>query len=76
MCATDPTIVKGRIAAMGYKLLGYVVWRGGRRLVLGPRRRKHRRKLLVGGMVAVAIGAAIGGAVLAQRQPAANEPAR
>lgn len=57
---------------MGYKLLGYVVWRG----MLGPRRRKHRRKSLVGWIVALAIGAAIGGAVVAQRQPAGNQPAR
>jgi hypothetical protein len=48
---------------MGYKLLGYVVWQGGKWYL---RRRYGRapRKLLAGGIVALVLG----GALFAHRQ--------
>jgi hypothetical protein len=48
---------------MGYKLLGYVVWQGGKWYV--RRRYGHApRKLLAGGIVALAVA----GALVGQRQ--------
>ena len=49
---------------MGYKLLGFVVWQGGKWYI---RRRFSgaRRKLVVAGLAAVVVG----GVLAAQRQP-------
>ena len=48
---------------MGYKVLGYVVWQGGK-WYLRRRYGGAPRKLLAGGLVALLIG----GAIIAQRQ--------
>jgi hypothetical protein len=43
---------------MGYKILGFLVWRGGR-LYLRRKYPDAPRKLAIGGAAAVAVGAAI-----------------
>ena len=44
-------VQRGSIKAMGYKLLGYVVWQGGK-CYLRRRYGRAPRKLLAGGIVA------------------------
>jgi hypothetical protein len=56
-------VQRGSITAMGYKLLGYVVWRGGK-WYLRRRYGQAPRKLLAGGIVALVVA----GALVAQRQ--------
>jgi hypothetical protein len=59
----------GSIAAMGYKILGYVVWQGGKWYV----RRRYPdapRKLAMGGVAALLL--AVGAAVFAVRQNGAD----
>jgi hypothetical protein len=52
---------------MGYKVLGYAVWQGGK-WYLRRRYGGTPRKLLAGGMVALVIG----GALVAQRQASSS----
>ena len=56
-------VQRGSINEMGYKLLGYVVWQDGK-WYLRRRFGGALRKLLAGGIVALAVG----GALVAQRQ--------
>lgn len=53
---------------MGYKLLGYIVWRGGR-WYLRRRIARERGKLIFGAVSALVVGAAVAGA-WADRRPA------
>ncbi len=55
---------------MGYKLLGFVVWQGGR-IYAKRRLRGARRKLAVG----VITAAVLGGVVAAGKSAAAGAPA-
>ena len=58
----------GSIRAMGYKLLGFVVWQGGK-LYLRRRLRDSRRTMAIVGLTALLAGGAL---VAAQRRSSAQ----
>jgi hypothetical protein len=53
---------------MGYKLLGFIVWQGGKLYLRQRMRSGSRRKVAIAGLGALAIG----GLVVAQRQNASS----
>jgi hypothetical protein len=53
---------------MGYKILGYVVWQGGK-WYLQRRFREAQRTIAIAGMAGLAIA---GAAIIAQRQRSSN----
>ena len=52
---------------MGYKILGYIIWHGSKRYVLGGTRRAKRDLVLAGAGAGALLVAGVGAAVASKR---------